>query len=205
MRPVVHRNIIQGTDEWHAIRAGKWCASSAAVIMGGLETGGLADLIKDIAWERTIGKKDPSFKSSAMDRGHRMEPESRKWYEFIKGCTVEEVGFVEHATVPNVGWSPDGLCGSGAIEAKNPLHKAWMEVKRTGKVPSQYRWQVRWAMWVGQLEWLDFLAYHPLAGGLIVPCEVTESEKQQMEERVHLLEGKVQKWIEIITDRRDAA
>ena len=36
-------------------------------------------------------------------------------------------GLVEHATIPNVSWSPDGLIEpKGAIEAKNPLHKSWM-------------------------------------------------------------------------------
>lgn len=202
---IIHREFEQHSPEWYAIKAGKWSASKAAVIMGGLDTSGLASLIQDIAWERTFGPTDGGFRSAAMDRGTELEPESRTYYEFQKGCTVEEVGFVEHATVAHVGWSPDGLCGRGGIEAKNPLHKAWMEVKRTGKVPSQYRWQTKWGLWVGALDYLDFVSYHPLAGGLIVSCEVTESEKQQMEERVALLEPKVQAWIDIITDKQGAA
>lgn len=204
--PVIHRDIEQGTDAWHSLRAGKWSASKAAIIMGGLDTAGLKSLIQDVAWERVYGPIGGGFKSAAMDRGNELEPESRDWYAFERGRAVEQVGMVEHATIPNVSWSPDGLCeGAGAIEAKNPLHKAWMEVKRTGKVPSEYRWQCRWAMWVGELEWLDFVAYHPQAGGLIVPCEVTASEKQEMTERVALLEPKVAEWIEILTNQKKAA
>lgn len=197
--PIFHYDVLQGTDEWHSLRAGKWSASKAAVIMGGLETSGLESLIKDIAWERVYGTIEGSFKSAAMERGNEMEPESRDWYAFEKGVAIDQVGFIEHATVPNVGWSPDGLIGTdGAIEAKNPLHKAWMDVRRTGKVPSEYRWQTRWGMWVGQLYWMDFIAYHPKAGGLIVPCEVTAEEKEQMEERVYVLEKRVAVWMDIL-------
>lgn len=205
MSPIIHRDFEQQSPEWFAIKAGKWSASKAAVTMGGLDTAGLSSLIKDIAWERVYGETDAGFRSSAMERGNVLEPESREYYEFIKGVTVETVGFIEHGCIPNVGWSPDGIYGKGAIEAKNPLHKAWMEVKRTGKVPSEYRWQTKWGMWVGELDFLDFVCYHPKAGGLIVSCEVTESEKQQMEERVLLLEKKVSEWISIITYEENAA
>lgn len=205
MSPIIHRDIVQGSDEWHAIRAGKWSASKAATIMGGLDTKGLADLIKDVAWERVFGPIGGGFKSAAMERGNELEPEARDWYAFEKGVVVEQVGFVEHATIPNVGWSPDGLCGAGAIEAKNPLHRAWMEVNRTRKIPAEYRWQARWAMWVGELEWLDFIVYHPAAGGIVIPAEVTESEKQQMAERVALLETRVADEVALLTERKAAA
>jgi putative phage-type endonuclease len=203
--PIIHRGIEQGTPEWLALRAGKFSASKAAVIMGGLDTAGLASYIADLAWERVYGPTEPGFKSAAMERGNELEPESREWYAFTRDVVVDTVALVEHASIPNVCWSPDGLIDPrGAIEAKNPLHKAWMEVKRTGKIPAEYRWQCRWAMWVGELDWLDFVAHHPRPGGLIVPCEITDAEKEQMAERVALLEPKVQAWVEILTDRKAA-
>lgn len=204
--PTIHRDIVQHSPQWYAIKAGKWSASNAATIMGGLDTSGLASLIKDIAWERVYGPTEGGFQSKAMERGNELESEARDWYAFERDAVVAEVGFVEHGSIPVVGWSPDGLSGDRhGIEAKCPLHKAWMEVKRTGKVPAEYRWQCRWAMWVGELESLDFIAYHPKAGGLIVPCEITESERSQMAERVSLLEPKVAEWVEILTDKKDAA
>ncbi len=206
MTPVIHRDIEQHSPEWYAIKAGKWSASKAAIIMGGLDASGLASLIKDMAWERVYGPTEGGFQSKAMERGNELEYEARDWYAFERDAVVVEVGFVEHATVARVGWSPDGLHGERhGIEVKCPLHKAWMEVKRAGKVPAEYRWQCRWAMWVGELDGLDFIAYHPKAGGLIVPCEVTESERSQMAERVALLEPKVVEWVEILTDKKDAA
>jgi len=206
--PIIHREFAQHSDEWHAIRAGKWSASNAGTIMskigerGGL-TKGLDDLVKTVAWGRVYGpSNEPRYQSAAMDRGNEMEAEARDWYAFASDALVEEVGFVEHATIPHVGWSPDGLFDGdkSGLEVKCLLHKAWMEVKRTGKVCSEYRWQVKWACWVGQLEALDFIAYHPQAGGIVIPCEVTDSEKQQMAERVQLLETRVDEWINILKE-----
>lgn len=204
--PVIHREFAQHSPEWYAIKAGKFSASKAAIIMGGLDTSGLASLIKDLAWERVYGVIDePQFHSKAMQRGTETECEARDWYAFDRDVVIEEIGFVEHASIPNVGWSPDGIFENRAIEAKCPLHKAWMETKRTGKVPAEYRWQCRWAQWVGQLEGVEFIAYSPQAGGLVVPFEATESEFEQMAERISLLEPKVQEWVEILTDKRNAA
>lgn len=204
--PIIHREFAQHSPDWYAIKAGKFSASNAAIIMGGLDTFGLASLIKDLAWERVYGViEEPKFRSKAMERGNEMECEARDWYAFDRDVIVEEIGFVEHAIIPNVGWSPDGIFGSHAIEAKCPLHKAWMETKRTRKVPAEYRWQCRWAQWVGQLEGVEFIAYNPQAGGLIVPFKATESEFDQMAARVSLLEPKVQEWVEILTDKRNAA
>ena len=205
--PVFHFDIEQGTPEWHAIKAGKWSASTAATSMGGLTTKGLDDLIKDIAWGRVHGPVEHvSFKSAAMERGNNLEPDTRESYAFATDRVIDQCGFVEHASIPNVGWSPDGLCGRKiGIEAKNPLHKAYMEVKRTGKIPSEYVWQTKWGMWVGELDSMDFLCDHPKAGLIVIPCTVTTAECDAMAERVTILEPRVQAWIDILTDQRSAA
>lgn len=208
MQPIYHFDIAQGSPEWQAIRAGKWSASKAAVIMGGLDTKGLADLVMDVAWSRMYGPiEHSSYKSAAMERGNNLEPGTRERYAFATDRVIRECGFVEHATVPYVGWSPDGLDGHNyrhAIEAKNPLHKAYMEVCRTGKIPSEYRHQVKWGMWVGQLDSMDFLVDHPRAGLIVMPCSVTEDEKAQMMARVSLLEGRVKEWIKILERKQSA-
>src|SRR5690625_2225401 len=210
--PIIHREFCQhlpdGTPDpqWVAMRCGKWTASHAGTIMskigerGGM-TLGLQDLVKSVAWGRVYGAdNEPRYQSPAMQRGNAMEAEARDWYAFTSDALIDEAGFVEHADIPQVGWSPDGLMAAdtAGIEIKCLLHKAWMDVKRTGKVPSEYRWQCRWAMWAGQLDALDFIAYHPQAGGIVIPCEVTDPEKQQMVERVELLEARVVEWVNIL-------
>jgi len=204
--PTYHWDIKQNTPEWHAIKAGVWSASKAAVIMGGLDTTGLDNLIKDIAWERVRGPLEGiGYKSAAMERGNELEPEARDAYAFDRDVTVLECGFVEHSTIPYVGYSPDGLLQKlkKGIEAKNPGHRAYMETLDKMVIPSQYRWQCRWAMWVGELEELDFIAYHPQQGAIVIPASVTDLEKKQMAERVALLEPKVQKYIDLL--KRKAA
>lgn len=210
--PVIHREFRQHQPDgspdpqWLAMRCGKWTASHAATVMskigerGGV-TKGLDDLIKSVAWGRVYGpSNEPSYQSPAMQRGNDMEREAREWYAFTSDALIDEAGFVEHASIPNVGFSPDGLMVSdtAGIEVKCLLHKAWMDVKRAQKVPSEYRWQCRWAMWVGHLQALDFIAYHPQAGGIVIPCEVTDAEKQQMAERAELLESRVAEWVNIL-------
>lgn len=208
--PVYHFDIQQGTPEWDAIRAGKWSASRAATIMGSLTTQGLADYIMDIAWGRVHGPVEhSSFKSAAMERGNNLEPDTRERYAFLTDRVVEQCGFVEHSSIPHVGWSPDGLsmvAGAWAhgIEAKNPLHKAYMEVLRTNDIPSEYRWQIKWGMWVGELESMDFLCNHPKADLIVIPCTVTDSEKDQMAARVHVLETRVQQWMDLLSTRKAA-
>lgn len=205
--PIYHFDIVQNTPEWDSIRAGKWSASRAGTIMGGLDTKGLSYLIMDVAWGRVYGPPESSgYKSAAMDRGHNLEPDTRERYAFLTDNVIEECGFVEHSNIPNVGWSPDGItpCRRRGVEAKNPLHKAYMEVRRTGRIPAEYRWQCKWAAWVGELDGLDFLCDHPAAGLIVIPSEITESEKQQMAERVALLEPKVAAWIDILTEKRAA-
>lgn len=196
--PKYYFDIEQGTDRWQEVRAGKWSASRAGTIMGGLDTKGLSDLIMDVAWGRVHGPIEHStFKSAAMERGNALEPDTRERYAFLTDHVVEQCGFVEHSTIPHVGWSPDGVVGKKhAIEAKNPLHKAYMEVLRTGRIPAEYRWQVKWAMWVGELDTMDFLCDHPKAKLIVIPCEVSASEIEQMAERVTALEWKVAPWVE---------
>lgn len=204
--PIIHREFSQHDPAWYAIKAGKWSGSNAATIMSGLDTSGLASLVQDVAWERVFGPVRKGFTSEAMQRGTDLEAEARRWYEQKTGNAIEEVGFVSHASLATVGWSPDGLRASDerrAIEIKSPLHKAWMACRKSGKVPAEYRWQTRWAMWTGQLTEMEFVIYHPDPGGLLIQCEVTDEEIAQMAERVDLLETRVAAWVEIIGNQHD--
>lgn len=207
--PVYHFDIAQNTPEWYAVRAGCWSASNAATIMGGLDTKGLEDLIQTLAWERVYGPTDePGYQSAAMKRGHALEQEARDWTAFNADAAIAQCGFVMHATIPHVGWSPDGLYIPGkkrAAEIKCLLHKAYMSVLFKREVPAEYRWQCRWATWVGDLDELDFVVYHPKPGGLVVKVERDHSFDAQMAERVALLEERVSAMVQKIKERSEAA
>lgn len=203
--PIYHPEVQQGTPEWHALKAGHWSSSEAAIIMGGPETKGIDGLIKRIAWERVNGPpEEERYKSKAMERGHLVEPAARDWYAFREFVVIEQMGFVQHASLPWVGWSPDGLHlgRRRGIEAKSPLHAAYMDTLRHRKVPACYLWQCRWACWVGQLEAIDFVAYHPTMGGIVVPFEVTPDDCDRMTARVWQLEKKVAEWVDVLREHK---
>lgn len=205
--PVYHAEIEQGTPEWDAIRAGKWTASSGAKIMGGLETQGLKDLIKDLAWGRVFGKPDRGYSGKSMERGHEIEPEARDSFAFAHDAEVEQVGFVEHAWIPHFGWSPDGLHSQRrrGLEIKCLEHKAWIDVYEKHEIPSEYRWQTKIGCFVGQLDAMDFYVYHPLAGGIDLIGTITDSEKDQIEGRLTILELRVQDLVHRLLERKLAA
>ena len=184
-------------------RLGKLTASKAGVIMGGLDTSGLATYVKALAWERVYGARDEEYRNAAMDRGNELESSALDWYEYQTGADIERTpGFVQHPTIPYVGCSPDALAADRTVQIKCPLHGAWMETKRTMQVPSEYRWQCRWEMWVTGRTWCDFVTWHPVAGGLIVPISVAEAELQQMQERAAVVDAMVNKWVDILEDRK---
>lgn len=185
-------------------RLGKLTASRAAVIMGGLDTAGLDSYIKELAFARVYGDDgEEGYKSAHMDRGTTMEPLALDWYSFDQDCELIPGGeCIGHPTIAYVAASPDARRSDRVIEAKCPGAKAWMETKRNGLVPSQYRWQCRWQMWVCGVRLCDFVTWHALAGGLIVPISVEDSEIERMAERAAVIETKVQEWVDILQDRR---
>ncbi len=182
-------------------RLGKLTASKAAVIMGKLDTSGLATYVKALAWERVYGARDEEYKSDAMQRGNDLEPSALDWYEFETAATLTRTpGFMQHPAIPYVGASPDALRDGMTVQAKCPGHGAWMEVMRTREIPSEYRWQCRWEPWVAGVSRCEFFVWHPAAGGIIVPGIVTPEECEQMAERASVVDAMVQKWVAILTD-----
>ena len=189
------------TPELRQARAGKLTASKASVVMGGLDTKGLADYVMQLAWERVYGvSDDPGYTSPAMERGTLLEADALAWYAFETDSEPDQDSdrTIVHPDFPTVAASPDALLSDRCIEAKCPMPRAWMEVKRTMKVPAEYRWQCRWQMWCSNLRLNDFVCFHPSAGGLIVPIEITDDEIAQMAERVPLVEKMIADWIDIL-------
>lgn len=103
----IHKDIIQGTPEWFAIRAGKMTASHAQEI--GNMGKGLTTYIYEILAEAYSSGEPEKFSNAHTDRGIELEPVARSMFEMEHDCQIEEVGFIEHNDF--VGCSPDGLIG----------------------------------------------------------------------------------------------
>ena len=155
----------QRSDEWFEARLGKVTASKIADVMSTLKTGKEAITRKNyriqLVSERLTNKKADSFINDAMRIGIEREEDARTTYMF-KHNDVEEVGFVDHPTIPMSGASPDGLVGDeGLIEIKCPLTTTHTDTLISGKAPSKYIPQMQWQMACTGRKWCDFVSYNP--------------------------------------------
>jgi hypothetical protein len=124
------------------------------------------------------------------------------WYEFETAAVMLRTpGFWLHPTIEYVGCSPDAIVPLvKTVQAKCPGYAAWIDTRLSRKVPSEYRWQCKWEAWVVGVREFDFFCWHPSAGGVIVPGEVTAEECAQMAERAELIDGKVREMVARLTD-----
>lgn len=109
--------------------------------------------------ERLTGRPSTNLKLRVFERGHEMEPEARKLYQFAKDVEVQQVGFIRNG---DAGCSPDGLVGnSGMLEIKSKEPHILLEVLLKDEIPTEHACQLSGALWVAEREWIDFMAYWP--------------------------------------------
>jgi len=157
--------IIQGTEEWFNCRLGKITASRITDLMAKTKTGegaGAKNYRAQLVCERLTGAREESYINAAMQRGTDMEPVARECYEFITGNTVEQIGFIDHATVPMLGCSPDGLLtdGLGMVEIKCPNTSTHIKTLLSG-MGEEHLPQIQGYMWITGRQWFDFISYDP--------------------------------------------
>lgn len=167
-----HRGIIQGGDEWHALRCGLITASEVKLLLSPTLKRANNDKSRAHVWElaaqRITKYVEPSYISDDMLRGHEDEFYARQMYS-ERIAPVEEVGFVTNDSFGFVlGCSPDGLVGNdGGVECKSRRQKyqiqTIVEHWRDGIVPDDYTLQVQTSMLVCERAWWDVVSY---SGGL---------------------------------------
>jgi len=157
--------ITQGSDEWFQARLGKATASRIKDVIAKTQSGPAAtraNYLTELVIERITGVKEEGFTNGFMAWGTDQEPEARRRYESEKGILVQEIGFVDHPTIPMSGASPDGLVGSeGILEIKCPSTKTHIETLLADKIPPQYVAQVQWQMACTKRSWADFVSFDP--------------------------------------------
>lgn len=172
MTIIVHNDLIQGSEAWHAARCGLLTASEVKLIL--TPTMKVADNTKtrahvwELAAQRITQYVEPTYIGDAMLRGHEDEILARALYS-ERYAPVDEAGFVTNDKWGfTLGCSPDGLVGTdGMIECKSRCQKyqiqTIVEEYRDGAIPEDYVLQVQTAMLVTGREWCDFISY---SGGL---------------------------------------
>jgi len=167
-----YADIIQGSDEWAALRRGILTSSEMKLII--TPTLGIAKNDKErahvyeVAAQRITGYTEPQYINDDMLRGNEDEIEARILYD-KHFAPVREIGFISNDSFGfTIGYSPDGLVGkSGAIEVKSRRQKyqiqTIVECVGDNSIPAEYMIQLQTGLLVAGLEWIDFISY---SGGL---------------------------------------
>lgn len=167
---MIYHDIPQNSDEWFALRTGKFTASTFKDLFMGKTTQGYQDAIYKVAFERLTNESPESFTNEWMQRGTELEPEARAWYEFERDVKVLNGGFFEYNDW--IGASPDGLVGEdGLLEIKCPKYSTLMNYLMNKELPKNYYYQVHGQMLVSDRQWCDFIAYHPKLPRLVLRVE----------------------------------
>jgi hypothetical protein len=157
---MIHYDIEQNSEEWNALRLGKFGSSMHADLFAAKTTATYKNAIIKVAFERVTGESEESYSNKWMQRGHEKEPFAVENYELFSFNTCENAGYYEYDEF--TGASPDrkivGL--NGGCEFKCPSFQVYNEYLETNRLPKNYYWQV-----IGQLlctGW-DFIDYMPFS------------------------------------------
>jgi predicted phage-related endonuclease len=167
--PVLHEQLIQGSDEWLAARCGLITASEMKHLLT-VKTLKVCDNDKtrqhvyELLFQRVTGFVEPQYVSDAMLRGQADEIYARAAYE-ENFAPVTEVGFITNDRWRfTIGYSPDGLVGDdGLIEVKSRAGKYQVQTITENEVPEEYVLQLQTGLLVSERKWIDFISY---SGGL---------------------------------------
>jgi len=154
----------QGSDAWLAARLGMPTASNFDKILtpGGKLSASSRKHAFYLAAEKILNKQIDSIDNLEwVQHGKFFEETAAKNYEFVQDVKIRKCGFI---TTDNglIGASPDRLIigGSGGLEIKCPAPQTQMGYIIDG-FKDAYKCQVQGQMWVAELDYVDFYAWHP--------------------------------------------
>lgn len=158
MRIYSQEEIPQGSEEWYAVRLGKFTSSDATAI--GNNGAGLKTLALKKTSERLSSGPRKTFSTLHTERGKELEPIARELYELETGVKVEQVGFIERDEYS--GSSPDGLIGEdGLNEIKSVDDDKYLKILAEQKPDSDHVWQANHQMLITERKWDDLVYYNP--------------------------------------------
>lgn len=177
---IIH-DVEQNTPEWHLLRAGIPTASCFHQICS--PTGKASDqaeaysdlLIAEWMTSKHVSKWDGNNHS---ERGHEFEDEAAAYYEQVKRCKLEKIGFMTDGEMIDgkpvgitMGASPDRrvIGQRRLVEIKCPA--PWIHVKylRTQKIDQKYTSQLQGQLFVSGDDGTDIISYCEGFPTIIIP------------------------------------
>jgi len=167
-----HDSVVQGSDEWLAMRCGLLTASEMKHVLTPTLKIAANDKSRahmyELLAQRISQYVEPHYIGDDMLRGQEDEFYARDLYA-KHYSEVTECGFVTNDRWGfTLGFSPDGLVGgNGLIEVKSRRQKYQVQTicenMTGGTIPTDYIMQCQTGLLVTEREWLDFISY---SGGL---------------------------------------
>jgi len=159
------KDVEQLSAEWFAQRCGKATASRISDIVAKTKTGystSRANYMAQLVVERMTNQVAESYTNAAMEWGIEHEPFARAAYEAKTGNMVDQVGAIDHPSVPMSSASPDGLIGNdGCLEIKCPNTATHIDTILGEPIAKKYYDQMQWQMRCANRDWCDFVSYDP--------------------------------------------
>ena len=162
-----NKELIQGSEEWHAVRLGKITASRLGDLMKKTKYGESTyktRLRMELAIERITNTSASSMvMNRAMHDGIEREPDARTLFEAVTGKEVALSGSHDHPDIVNTSASPDGLLrGENAIlEIKCPTHTTHAKNLMADGIDKRYLFQIQWQIACTESTHGYFVSYHP--------------------------------------------
>lgn len=165
---ITWHDVVQGTEEWKALRRGLWTGSIAIRLLQG----------KSLPPEYDFAGND------ATRRGHMLEVIAIREYERQYRIKVQRPGFVTNTVYPNAGYSPDGIDRSWLLECKALNGVRHDDLFATGrslpdltsiimsKIPLQYKVQIFFGMIITGKRKARLLAVNPENEEQLVVIEI---------------------------------
>jgi hypothetical protein len=173
---MILHDVIQGSTEWLAVRAGIPTASEFDRIVtpkGKLSTQAEKYMHRLLA-ERIMGRPVLQVPTYWMGRGQALEGEAVDYYEGVRDLDTTVIGFITNDE-RTIGASPDRFVGDdGLLELKVPAEHTHVGYLLTHGVDAEYWPQVQGQLWVTGRKWLDIMSYHPEMPPAIVRVERDE-------------------------------
>ena len=158
-------DILQGSEEWYAIRCGLLTASEMKHIITPkkleyAENDKEKTHLYELLAQRINKYVEPTYVGDDMLRGQSEESYARETYH-EKYAKVEICGFVTNDKWGfTLGCSPDGLVGTeGGIECKGRRQKFQTETIIADAMPDEFKIQVQAALLITERPWWEFISY----------------------------------------------
>lgn len=181
----------QGTDAWHAARAGHATASRFKDIMCGRDT--RERYLDELVAERLSTAAARQHSSKTMEWGHTNEPLARLEYTMRTGNPVQTTGFAVHSRILWLGASSDGLVyEDGAVEIKSPF-SGWVQSRTLRRgMPDDHVWQTQGNLLVLERKWIDFCSWDP---NLVPPCNLYIQRVERDEKLIKHMTGELKNFL----------